>query len=327
MSSSRRWRIGKCRPVELAEDPRERSGGARVDHELTGVRAPVEAPVADREQAQVRQADGAARPARTLGLQLGLDGGGQPPRRSRRGTEPARGAPPVARGHRAPRPHTLRSPTRVSGKNPAAWATCRSSSPRCSSRPPGLNALANWLEVPYPIPLVIGGLVLGLVPGIPDIQLDPDLVLLVFLPPLLYSSAFFADLRALRDGRAGHLPDGDRARPGDGGGGRRDRPRADRPAVGDVVRARRDRLADRPGGGDGDHAPRRRAAADGQRPRGREPVQRRHRARRLQGRGGGGHRRERLGRAHRRSSSSATPAGGSRSGWRSAGRSPRSASA
>jgi CPA1 family monovalent cation:H+ antiporter len=62
----------------------------------------------------------------------------------------------------------------------------------------GLNALANWLSVPYPIPLVIGGLVLGLVPGIPDVQLNPELVLLVFLPPLLYSSAFFADLRALR---------------------------------------------------------------------------------------------------------------------------------
>jgi CPA1 family monovalent cation:H+ antiporter len=62
----------------------------------------------------------------------------------------------------------------------------------------GLNALANWLDVPYPIPLVLGGLVLGLVPGIPDVQLDPNLILLVFLPPLLYSSAFFADLRALR---------------------------------------------------------------------------------------------------------------------------------
>jgi monovalent cation/hydrogen antiporter len=63
----------------------------------------------------------------------------------------------------------------------------------------GLNAIANWLQVPYPIPLVIGGLCLGLVPGIPPIQLDPDLVLLVFLPPLLYSSAFFGDLRSLRD--------------------------------------------------------------------------------------------------------------------------------
>ena len=62
----------------------------------------------------------------------------------------------------------------------------------------GLNALANWLRVPYPIPLVLGGLVLGLIPQIPDIQLNPDLVLLVFLPPLLYSSSIFADLRTLR---------------------------------------------------------------------------------------------------------------------------------
>ena len=49
------------------------------------------------------------------------------------------------------------------------------------------------------IPLVLGGLVLGLVPGIPHVQLNPDLVLLVFLPPLLYSSAFFVDLRSLRE--------------------------------------------------------------------------------------------------------------------------------
>jgi Na+/H+ antiporter len=63
----------------------------------------------------------------------------------------------------------------------------------------GLNALANWLKVPYPIPLVLGGLVIGLIPGMPEIHLEPDLVLLVFLPPLLYQSAFFYDLRALRD--------------------------------------------------------------------------------------------------------------------------------
>jgi len=61
-----------------------------------------------------------------------------------------------------------------------------------------LNAVANWWQVPYPIVLVIGGLALGLVPGIPEIELDPDLVLLIFLPPLLYSGAFFADLNALR---------------------------------------------------------------------------------------------------------------------------------
>jgi CPA1 family monovalent cation:H+ antiporter len=62
----------------------------------------------------------------------------------------------------------------------------------------GLNVLARWLSVPYPIPLVLGGLAIGLVPGLPTINLEPDLVLLIFLPPLLYSAAFFADLRALR---------------------------------------------------------------------------------------------------------------------------------
>jgi monovalent cation/hydrogen antiporter len=63
----------------------------------------------------------------------------------------------------------------------------------------GLNALANWVKVPYPITLVLGGLALGLIPGIPNINLNPDLVLLVFLPPLLYSGAFFSDLRTLRN--------------------------------------------------------------------------------------------------------------------------------
>ena len=89
--------------------------------------------------------------------------------------------------------------------------------------------------MPYPIPLVIGGLVLGFVPGIPDIQLDPDLVLLVFLPPLLYSAAFFATFGAARR-RARDLAAGDRPRDRDGGGRRRHRPRADRPSVGDVLR-------------------------------------------------------------------------------------------
>jgi NhaP-type Na+/H+ or K+/H+ antiporter len=48
-----------------------------------------------------------------------------------------------------------------------------------------LNALASRLAIPYPIVLVIGGLVLGVLPGMPEVTLDPDLVLLVFLPPLL----------------------------------------------------------------------------------------------------------------------------------------------
>jgi monovalent cation/hydrogen antiporter len=62
----------------------------------------------------------------------------------------------------------------------------------------GLNVLAQRLSVPYPIVLVLGGLVLGALPGIPTIELDPNLVLVIFLPPLLYSASVFADLRALR---------------------------------------------------------------------------------------------------------------------------------
>ncbi|MEA2287146.1 MAG: monovalent cation/hydrogen antiporter [Solirubrobacteraceae bacterium] len=61
-----------------------------------------------------------------------------------------------------------------------------------------LGALATRIGVPYPILLVLGGLVLGFVPGIPNVRLAPELVLVVFLPPLLYSAAFFADLRELR---------------------------------------------------------------------------------------------------------------------------------
>jgi monovalent cation/hydrogen antiporter len=61
-----------------------------------------------------------------------------------------------------------------------------------------LVTAARVLDVPYPIFLVLGGLGLGLIPGITNIELDPDLVLLVFLPPLLYSASFFAGLRELR---------------------------------------------------------------------------------------------------------------------------------
>jgi CPA1 family monovalent cation:H+ antiporter len=61
-----------------------------------------------------------------------------------------------------------------------------------------LAAAARAINVPYPIVLVIGGAILGLLPGLPDVQLDPDLVLVLFLPPLLYTGAFFANLRDLR---------------------------------------------------------------------------------------------------------------------------------
>jgi Na+/H+ antiporter len=50
--------------------------------------------------------------------------------------------------------------------------------------------LARRLKVPYPILLVVAGLLVSFLPGMPRIGLDPDLVFLVFLPPLLYSAAW-----------------------------------------------------------------------------------------------------------------------------------------
>jgi monovalent cation/hydrogen antiporter len=61
-----------------------------------------------------------------------------------------------------------------------------------------LLALAQVVRVPYPILLVVGGLALSLVPGAPHVELPPDLVLVAFLPPLLYGTAFFTSLRDLR---------------------------------------------------------------------------------------------------------------------------------
>jgi CPA1 family monovalent cation:H+ antiporter len=52
--------------------------------------------------------------------------------------------------------------------------------------------------VPYPTLFVLGGLGLAFVPGLPRIELQPELVLLVFLPPLLFSAAVETPIRDLR---------------------------------------------------------------------------------------------------------------------------------
>jgi len=57
------------------------------------------------------------------------------------------------------------------------------------------GALARKLAIPYPIVLVIGGLLLSFIPGIPKITLNPDLVFFVILPPLLYSAAWLTSWR------------------------------------------------------------------------------------------------------------------------------------
>src|SRR5438552_12703163 len=58
------------------------------------------------------------------------------------------------------------------------------------------GALARKLEIPYPIVLVLGGLLLSFVPGVPTITLNPDVVFFVILPPLLYHAAWLTSWRA-----------------------------------------------------------------------------------------------------------------------------------
>jgi Na+/H+ antiporter len=62
----------------------------------------------------------------------------------------------------------------------------------------GLSALARRMNIPYPIVLVVGGALFGFIPGLPEVKLNPDVVLVVFLPPLLYAAAFFANLGDIR---------------------------------------------------------------------------------------------------------------------------------
>jgi len=61
-----------------------------------------------------------------------------------------------------------------------------------------LAAFAKRLEIPYPIVLVVGGLVLSFMPHGPKIELSPDVVFLVILPPLLFSAAFLTSWRDFR---------------------------------------------------------------------------------------------------------------------------------
>jgi CPA1 family monovalent cation:H+ antiporter len=59
-----------------------------------------------------------------------------------------------------------------------------------------LALVAKIVRVPYPVVFVLGGLGLALIPGVPTIALDPNLIFLLFLPPLLFGDAWTTDSRA-----------------------------------------------------------------------------------------------------------------------------------
>ena len=69
----------------------------------------------------------------------------------------------------------------------------------------GLQLAARKLRLPPAAALVAGGIALAFVPGIPAVVLDPDLVLVLFLPPLLMDGAFLTVLSDFRRHIAGIL--------------------------------------------------------------------------------------------------------------------------
>src|SRR5947208_9024887 len=69
-----------------------------------------------------------------------------------------------------------------------------------------LAIVAKKIRIPYPILLTIGGVVLALIPGLPAIHLEPQLVFNLFLPPLLYPAAVFTSWRDFRANLRSILP-------------------------------------------------------------------------------------------------------------------------
>jgi EmrB/QacA subfamily drug resistance transporter len=109
----------------------------------------------------------------------------------------------------APPPRRSLPPRTVRRRRPPVRQARRNRAPRAMSEAEillvgllvavaGLSALARLLSVPYPIMLVLGGAVAGFVPGLPRVRLDPEVVLVVFLPPLLYGSGVFANVNDFR---------------------------------------------------------------------------------------------------------------------------------
>jgi CPA1 family monovalent cation:H+ antiporter len=60
-----------------------------------------------------------------------------------------------------------------------------------------LVRVAEIVRVPYPVMLVVGGLAIGLIPGLPDIELEPEVVFLIFLPPLLHAAGWYSSPKEL----------------------------------------------------------------------------------------------------------------------------------
>ena len=62
----------------------------------------------------------------------------------------------------------------------------------------GISTLVHKTKIPYPILLLSAGIIVGFIPGIKSIPIDPDVVFLIFLPPLLYDAAYNMPIKEFR---------------------------------------------------------------------------------------------------------------------------------
>ncbi|MES1224604.1 MAG: cation:proton antiporter, partial [Bacteroidota bacterium] len=61
-----------------------------------------------------------------------------------------------------------------------------------------IEMLANKLKVAYPVLLVVAGLLISFVPGLPAVHINPDLIFFIFLPPLLFEAAWSISFKEMK---------------------------------------------------------------------------------------------------------------------------------
>ncbi|QDK77794.1 Na+/H+ antiporter [Spirosoma sp. KCTC 42546] len=61
-----------------------------------------------------------------------------------------------------------------------------------------LNMWANKLKIAYPILLVVAGLLVSFIPGLPQVRINPDLIFFIFLPPLLFEASWTISFKEMK---------------------------------------------------------------------------------------------------------------------------------
>lgn len=63
----------------------------------------------------------------------------------------------------------------------------------------GLSAVAEKIKLPYPVLLIVAGMAIGFIPSLPQLDINPEIIFLIFLPPLLYDASFNISFPVFKD--------------------------------------------------------------------------------------------------------------------------------